>query len=254
MARNWKEAQVNEKLFWEEVYFNKNNNDIYDKINLSGAIGFTKEVIFRHKKNLKDFHKKKIIDLGCGAYGIILGLFELEKVKNFSTKSIIGIDPLMNFFKKKLNLIKSNKKIKLIQGSGEKIKFKKNKIDFIFCVNVLDHVKNPGRVIKECKRVLKENGELCVSVHVVYPYLSPFLNLIKYFDKNHPHHFLENQFYNLLKKDFKNVEKKFSCKMSYDHKDFNFRSILQHKNILVGLKRAISNYVLYTVYYNCNNK
>ena len=76
----------------------------------------------------------------------------------------------------------------------------------------------------------------------------------KYLDKNHPHHFSENQFYTLLKNDFNKVDKKYTCKIIDDHKDFNFRNIFKHKNFLVGLKRFISNYVLYTVYYNCRNK
>ena len=129
-----------------------------------------------------------------------MGLSLLEKANKFNTSKIIGIDPLMNYFKRNLNLIKSNKKIKLIQGTGENIKFKKNKIDYIFCVNVLDHVNDPKKVIKECERVLKKNGQLYVSVHVIFPYLKPIKNLIKYFDKNHPHHFLESEFQNLLKK------------------------------------------------------
>ena len=253
MAKNWKEAQLNEKLFWKKVYLDKENKDTYQKIDNKGAIGFTKEVLKRHKKNLRDLNKKTIVDLGCGAYGIILGLSLLEKVNKFNTSKIIGIDPLMNYFKRNLNLIKSNKKIKLIQGTGEKIKFKKNKIDYIFCVNVLDHVNNPKKVIKECERVLKKNGQLCVSVHVIFPYLKPIKNLIKYFDKNHPHHFLESEFYNLLKKNFKIVEKKYSSKIIDDHRNFTFKGIFKHKNFLTGLKRAISNYVLYTVYYNCRN-
>ena len=254
MAKNWKEAQKNERDFWKNIYLNKNNKDTYDKINLSGAVGFTKQVLYRHKKKLNNFNQKKIVDLGCGAYGIILGFLELEKTKKFKIKKIIGIDPLMNFFKKKLNLIKSNNNLKLIQGTGENIKLSNNQIDYIFCVNVLDHVNDPKKVIKECKRVLKKNGQLCVSVHVIFSYLSPIAKFIKYFDKNHPHHFLENQFYNLLKNDFKKVDKKFTCKIVDDHSNFTFYDIFKHKNILTGLKRAISNYILYTVYFNCSNK
>ena len=254
MAKNWFEAQKNEKHFWKEIYLkNKNKKkDIYERINVSGAVGFTNQVVSRHKKKLKHFDKKKIVDLGCCAYGVIMGFLELEKKKNFKIKKIIGIDPLMNFFKK-LKLINTNKKLSLVQGSGEKITLKKHEVDFIFCVNVLDHVKDPQKVIKECRRVLKKDGEFYVSVHVIFPYLRLIKGLIKYFDKNHPHHFLESEFYNLLKKDFKKVDRKYSCKMIEDHKDFNFRNIFKHKNIFKGIKRAISNYVLYTVYYNCSN-
>ncbi len=59
MAKNWFEAQKNEKHFWEEIYLNKANKDTYEKINISGAVGFTNQVVKRHKKKLKHFDKKK---------------------------------------------------------------------------------------------------------------------------------------------------------------------------------------------------
>ena len=59
MAKNWKEAQINEKLFWKQVYLDKKNKDTYQKIDNKGAIGFTKEVLKRHKKNFRDLNKKK---------------------------------------------------------------------------------------------------------------------------------------------------------------------------------------------------
>ena len=59
------------------------------------------------------------------------------------------------------------------------------------------------------------------------------IELLKYFDKNHPHHFLESQFYNLLKKDFKKVDRKYSCKIIEDHKDFyKLKRILYDKEYL----------------------
>jgi hypothetical protein len=76
---------------------------------------------------------------------------------------------------------------------------------------------------------------------------------LKYFDKNHPHHFTELKLEELLKKKFKNVKKNYSTKI-FSNKKMSFLKILfqeKNENIFKGFKRAISNYLLYVTYYTC---
>ena len=44
MAKNWNEAQLNEKKFWKNIY-HENHNEVYDKVTDEHLIGFTNEVL-----------------------------------------------------------------------------------------------------------------------------------------------------------------------------------------------------------------
>ena len=63
MAKNWNEAQLNEKKFWENIYL-ENTSDVYDKVTDEHLIGFTEEVLRRHRLNILHFKEKKIADIG----------------------------------------------------------------------------------------------------------------------------------------------------------------------------------------------
>ena len=109
----------------------------------------------------------------------------------------------------------------------------------------------PKEVVSEAQRILKEKGEFHCSVHVVYPVLSLIAPFLKYFDKNHPKHFTENFFLKLLKSKFKTVSISYRAKIFEDHPKFKFSNILKNKNFFRGVKRFLSNYVLYTAYFSC---
>lgn len=157
----------------------------------------------------------------------------------------------MNFFKKKVNLIKKDSRIRLINGSGENMPLKNNSVDLLFCTNVIDHCRLPSKVIAKSARVLRNDGIFCPSIHVVYAYLNLFKPLLKYIDKNHLHHFSEKQFEKMLKKNFFIVQKTFSSTIVKDQKSFAFSSIFSNYNFFKNLKRAASNYIIYTIYYVC---
>ena len=251
MALNWKSAQKSEKLFWKNIYIKK----IFDKVYAAGSneqyVEFVKEIFKRHKINIKKINKKVLLYLGSGPYGLIKGLTFIEKKSKLKIKSLIAIDPLMNFYKKKINLLKQDSHLRLINGSGENIPLKNNSVDFLFCTNVIDHCSLPSKVITESARVLSNNGVFCPSVHVIYPYLNLFRPLLKYVDKNHPHHFSEKYFEKILKKNFSIVQKTFSATIIKDQPSFTFSNIFSDYNFFKNLKRAISNYIVYTIYYVC---
>ena len=62
MAKNWNEAQQNEKKFWTNIYL-KNNNKIYEKVNDENLISFTSEVLARHNLSILTFREKIIADI-----------------------------------------------------------------------------------------------------------------------------------------------------------------------------------------------
>lgn len=47
--------------------------------------------------------------------------------------------------------------------------FKNNSIDIFFCIEVMEHVKNPFNAIKEISRVLKPNGIIIGSTPFIFP-------------------------------------------------------------------------------------
>ena len=117
----------------------------------------------------------------------VLKCFEKNILKNIS---IIAVDPLMDFYKNEIGILKESSNLKLLNNKGENIDIPDNSVDIIFSTNVLDHCENPEDVIKECFRILKPGGLFLPSLHLIYDYLKPVSKLIKYFDKNHPHHFV----------------------------------------------------------------
>lgn len=51
-----------------------------------------------------------------------------------------------------------------VWGDANRIPFKNGSFDFILCLEVLEHVYNRVKVLKECGRVLRDDGKLVLSV------------------------------------------------------------------------------------------
>tara|TARA_B100000989_G_scaffold145084_1_gene108148 strand:- start:673 stop:1428 length:756 start_codon:yes stop_codon:yes gene_type:complete len=249
MAKNWNEAQQNEKKFWTNIYL-ENSNKMYEKVSDENLVSFTKEVLKRHNLSIFNFKEKIIADVGCGPFGVIKGLMLMDEKFEIKIKKIFGIDPLMEFYKEKIQILKENSCLKLIDSSGEDIPIEDQNIDYIFSTNVLDHCESPLKVISEAERILKKEGEFYCSVHVVFSHLSFIAPILKYFDTNHPKHFSESYFLKLLKNKFKKVEVTYRAKIYEDHPKFKFKNIFKN-NFYDGLKRFLSHYILYTAYFSC---
>lgn len=101
------------------------------------------------------------LDCGCGP----ISVFE------FSKNKIIAIEPLLERFREIIPF-ENTKNVKYLQMSGEEIQFTDNYFDYIFCVNVIDHTPNPGKMAEELFRTLKPRGKLYFEVNFD-DYLSP---------------------------------------------------------------------------------
>ncbi|EMH80475.1 methylase involved in ubiquinone/menaquinone biosynthesis [alpha proteobacterium HIMB114] len=253
MAKNWYSAQNNEKKFWEDIYLKKDNKDlIYSKTNDDGWVGFAQEILFRHKIDIKDLNNKVILDIGSGPGGLVLGLSLLKSKESLKFNKLIALDPLMNFFKKEINLFSSiDDEVELYEAKGERIPLESNSIDYVFCTNVIDHCEIPENVISEAYRILKPNGLFCPSLHLVYNLWSPIKNYLKYIDKNHPFHFDKETILRMLKKNFIKTDCTYNSKIIYDQPKFTFLNIFKSRNLLRGFKRFASNYILFTSYFKC---
>ena len=254
MAINWTEAQKNEKSFWEKIYIKDNTDSIYSKTNSVGWKKFAIHVMERNKIKLDDLNNKTILDLGSGPGGVAKGIYELLKNNEISNVKIIAVDPLMDFYKNEIGILKEDENLKLLTNKGESIDINDETIDLIFSTNVLDHCDNPQKLIDESYRILKKDGIFFPSLHLVYSYLGPISGLIKYFDTNHPHHFTCKKIQRKLRERFEEIDTVNKYSIKHDQRNFTFKNIFKSKDYLRSLKRFISNYVLYTSYFRCIKK
>lgn len=131
------------------------------------------------KKIIKSKIKGKnnlILDVGCGAKPYYK-LFEKK------SKKYIGIDVL-------------HEEAADIICSADDLPIRSNVFDVVLCTQVLEHVEDPEKTLKEVHRVLKKNGLIILSTHGIW---------VKH---SAPHDYWRWTRFGLLKifKNFKNVE------------------------------------------------
>ena len=121
MALSWKIAQENEKKFWKDIYVNEKLDDVYKKSKGVSWKFFTLEILKRHNLEKKFLNNKVILDLGSGPAGIAKGLQLLLEENEIQNCNIIAVDPLMNFYKEEIGLLKETGSLKLLTNKGENI-------------------------------------------------------------------------------------------------------------------------------------
>lgn len=113
---------------------------------------------------------KKVLDFGCGAGSFINYLAKKDRDSLF-----FGVDidkSIINRAKK--NKLYDNEKFFL--SDGDRLPFDDDFFDEVYCYEVLEHVKELDKVLKDIKRVIKKGGVLRVSV----PLRKSEMELIKY--------------------------------------------------------------------------
>ncbi len=97
-----------------------------------------------------------LLDIGCHS-----GTFTQKILSKIKSEKIYGVDISPSAIK----LAKKRIPYGLFQvGDAESLSFRSNFFDAVFCLEVLEHVDNPGQVLVEIKRVLKKNGYVVVLV------------------------------------------------------------------------------------------
>ncbi len=105
---------------------------------------------------LIESYPKKVLDVGCAS-----GWF-LDKFHGFYPEAdLTGVDAsdkAISYGKK------FYKGINLIHADAHKLPFGNKNFDLVLCTEVLDHVAEPLKVLKEIKRVLKPGGIVIVEL------------------------------------------------------------------------------------------
>lgn len=101
---------------------------------------------------LKGKNNLNILDAGCGT-GRLFGILS-------PYGEIYGVEPHQGAGQ----LCREKGYKKVLNDSVEKIDFPDNTFDVIVCVDVLEHVKQDQKALKECHRLLKKSGFFLITV------------------------------------------------------------------------------------------
>ncbi|MBI3591549.1 MAG: class I SAM-dependent methyltransferase [Candidatus Melainabacteria bacterium] len=148
---------------WNESMSHKQDIDLYyegshplirwvEKLRLKIIIDLIKE--HSEKNNLSN---PVIVEAGCGTGHVLQSIAE-----NIKTDNLIGIDPLEWWLDKARKRL--GDKAKLIKGFAEDIPFEDKSVHFAICTEVIEHVIDPTVVLKELKRIIKDDGLIVVSI------------------------------------------------------------------------------------------
>ncbi|MFA5084583.1 MAG: class I SAM-dependent methyltransferase, partial [Candidatus Paceibacterota bacterium] len=125
----------------------------YDKFPSEiGKGNFAGQAILQFLKSSIDAKNRKILDAGCGE-----GRFSRYFIE--SGANIVSMD----FSEEYINLDKKNiKGGKFVVGSVTSIPFPDSSFDYVFTVDVLQHVPELKKALSEFRRVLKKGGTLII--------------------------------------------------------------------------------------------
>ncbi len=125
---------------------------------------------FQYKKFLflqefiKNNKKGRVLDLGSNIGHFSFYLYE----KGFE---VVGIDIDKRFLGESSNEAKRRRyKIKFINASGTKIPFDNESFDYVFALDVLEHIPDKEKCLNEVNRVLKKGGKFIAALPNVFSY------------------------------------------------------------------------------------
>lgn len=132
----------------------------FEKENIGKSMeGYTRRMFEKitelSKTKVKD---KFVLDIGCGAGRFIDIVLEKGGVP-------VAIDNSGAIDTSKKNFKNYSNEILFIQADALKLPFKKECIDFAYSIGVLHHTPSPKNAVEEAYRVIKQDGELAVSVY-----------------------------------------------------------------------------------------
>ena len=196
--KRWEIAQDSEKEYWQGYTSESLKKESGERYPRKARI-----LIKEWQKFIKINKNTRILQVGCGPEDVI-NHFEIGKLSS--------ADPLADFYKKRFDF--NYKKSGLVKGSGESIPFPDKYFDVVILINVLDHVHLPEKVLKELKRVMKDDG---IFHFEDYTYQKNFIRIAKLygsikkaftgeiFNIHHPYMFTAQDLRTLIRKEFKIV-------------------------------------------------
>ena len=169
---------------------------------------------------------KAILEVGCSPQAAINSMNQ--------TSLRVGLDPLSHAWRRYYQ-----EDTNPVQGMGEFLPFKKDSFDVVLCLNVLDHVDLPRRVLMEMHRCLRKEGVMFVWLQT-YATIETIRRALDIVDLPHPHHLEDGDVASLVQElDMEIVVHR--C----DHMDIRKSvSVIRKGMILSGVKSLLANLLL----------
>ncbi|OSA93192.1 UNVERIFIED_ORG: hypothetical protein B2H98_14315 [Clostridium botulinum] len=202
--------------------------------------------IYTYIKNNTNYELiNKVLDIGCRR-GEMLKLFKNDN------KHILGIEP-SECNVKYLNEVL----IPVIKGTFNNQVVKNKQFNLIMLINVLEHIKNPGKIVTEIYNKLTSNGYLFISVPNFDKCINDknINNISNYFGFQHLQYFtldtlvslLQKSGFNIIKYDIKDSSINVICNVSNDIKLEFKNQYERNKEMLTeflnGRKQKLANLV-----------
>lgn len=115
------------------------------------------------------FEHKVVLDIGCGTGPLISQLVKRSAY-------VVGIEPSHAFRQAaalRLRAIDLDHHAQVIAADGARVPIKSSVVDYVFCLQVLEHVPNPDQVVKEIARVLKPGGRAFITFENYLSFFEP---------------------------------------------------------------------------------
>ena len=217
--------------FFEDKNYIRAKNSLFNYKNRKKEISGIWKKYFNEEKNKLE-EDIRILDIGSG----------ISPVSPIPEKTIFGeiSDTAVKIMKKQGY---NAKKVSLLN-----VKEKKESFDWIFCSEVLEHIKDYKKAIKELNRILKKEGKAVITVPVYMEYWDIDDEFVGHYRRFEP---------TQIRKDFENVgfkileEKPIGSKIERKLtvllvKIFKKEGLKKISDIKLGMIRLI-NYVLYLI-------
>lgn len=133
---------------------------------------------------------KTICDLGCGPAGVFIALPQ---------NRVTALDPLVDEYEKQIPFFrkKDYPNVNFVQSIIEDL-LSQEQFDFVFCMNVINHVQDIEKGFEKLNALCKDNGVVVLSIdghnHSFFKYL---FRLVPG-DVLHPHQFDLNEYQSLF--------------------------------------------------------
>lgn len=127
-------------------------NWYYDSLKKSFLQSIWHKTRFTNVKKVSQL-AKNVLDVGCAD-----GVFTNVILKATNAKKIVGLDVVKTSVSWAKKHWKKNKKMKFLVGDAHDLPFENNTFDAVYCLEALEHVLNPVKVLTEFKRVMKKDG------------------------------------------------------------------------------------------------